>query len=77
MALVFTQPVTEMSTRSRKRIFLGSRAQPARKTGHHSHLENVGASMSHNPIGLPLIKHYATKTYWGLEYSSKFTLPRH
>jgi hypothetical protein len=32
MAQGFTQPLTEMSTRSRKIIFLGSRALPVRRT---------------------------------------------
>jgi hypothetical protein len=31
MALVFSQPLTELSTRTRRKIFLGSRARPVRK----------------------------------------------
>jgi hypothetical protein len=34
VALEFTQPLTEMSTRSRK-MFQGSRARPARKADSH------------------------------------------
>jgi hypothetical protein len=32
MALGFTRPLTEMSTISRKIMFLGSRARPVRRT---------------------------------------------
>jgi hypothetical protein len=54
MALGSTQPLTEMSTR----IFLGGKGRPARGAGNLTAicepicLENVGASTSHNPMGL-------------------------
>jgi hypothetical protein len=53
MALGSTQPLTEMSTRN----LPGGKGRPARKAQPHRHLwadclENVGASTSHNPVGL-------------------------
>jgi hypothetical protein len=47
---VFTLPLTEMSTRSRKIMFMGSRELPVRKVD--DFLVNVGSVTSHNPIGL-------------------------
>jgi hypothetical protein len=49
-----TQPLTEISTRSRKINFLGSRARPVRRTDNLAAicLDNVGSSTSHNPTGL-------------------------
>jgi hypothetical protein len=35
LSLGFTQPLTEMSTRSRKIVFLGGRAWPVGKTDNH------------------------------------------
>jgi hypothetical protein len=51
MALGSTQPLTEMSTRN----LPGGKKRPARKAENLAAicLENVGASTSHNPIGLP------------------------
>jgi hypothetical protein len=52
------QPLTEMGTRSRKIMLLGSRARTARRADKNSRhlwvycLETVRASTSHNPIGL-------------------------
>jgi hypothetical protein len=46
MTLGSTQPLTEMSTRNRKIIFLGSRARPV---GMADNI--VGSLTSHNPIG--------------------------
>jgi hypothetical protein len=53
MALGSTQPLTEMSTRN----FPGSKRLPARNADKLRYLcadclENVGASTSHNPMGL-------------------------
>jgi hypothetical protein len=52
MALVSTQPLTEMSTKN----LPGGKRRPARKADLTAIwadcLENVGASMSHNPMGL-------------------------
>jgi hypothetical protein len=50
MALGSTQPLTEMSNRN----LPGGKGRPGRKTDKLSAdgLENVGASPSHNPIGL-------------------------
>jgi hypothetical protein len=54
MALGLTQPLTEMSTRN----IPGGKGQPARRGWQpHRHLwpnflVNVGASTSHNPVGL-------------------------
>jgi hypothetical protein len=53
MALVWTQPLTEMSTRN----LPGGKGRPARKADKFTALceltlENVGASTSHNPMGL-------------------------
>jgi hypothetical protein len=51
LALVFTQPLKQISTRSRKIMFLGSIVQPV----HHlwgDCVDNVRSSTSHNPIGL-------------------------
>jgi hypothetical protein len=53
MALGSTQPLTEVSTRD----FCGGKEQPARKADNLTAtsadcLENVGASTSHNPMGL-------------------------
>jgi hypothetical protein len=53
MALGSTQPLTEMSTRN----LPGGKGRPASKADKlHRHLwadclENVGASMSHKPVG--------------------------
>jgi hypothetical protein len=54
MTLGSTQPLTEMSTRN----LLGGRGWPARKADNFTatceliFLENMGASTSHNPMGL-------------------------
>jgi hypothetical protein len=52
MALGLTQPLTEMSTRN----LFGRKGRPASKADNRhmraDFLENVGASMSHNPMGL-------------------------
>jgi hypothetical protein len=54
MALGSTQPITELSTRN----LPGSKGWPARKADNPTAiceptcLENVGASISHNPMGL-------------------------
>jgi hypothetical protein len=54
MALGSTQPLTEMSTRN----IPGSKGRPAREADNLLRdlcadcLENVGASTSHNPMGL-------------------------
>jgi hypothetical protein len=54
MALGSTQPLTEMSTRNHS----GDKGRPTRKADNLTAvcepicLENVGASMSHNPMGL-------------------------
>jgi hypothetical protein len=49
MALGSAQPLTEMSTRN----LPGGKGWPARKADLTADcLENVGASTSHNPIGL-------------------------
>jgi hypothetical protein len=54
MALGSTQPLTEMSTIN----LPGSKERPVRKADNLTAicepicLENVGASMSHNPVGL-------------------------
>jgi hypothetical protein len=53
MDLELTQPLTEMSTRN----LPGGKGLPVRKAGNlvaicEPCLEHVGASMSHNPVGL-------------------------
>jgi hypothetical protein len=59
MALGSTQPLTEMSTRN----LPGSKGQPAYKADILTAIcelmcrENVGASMSHNPMGLHILLH--------------------
>jgi hypothetical protein len=52
MTLRSTQTLKEMSTRNHP----GGKGRPARKADHRhllaDFLENMGASMSHNPVGL-------------------------
>jgi hypothetical protein len=54
MSLGLAQLMTEISTRSKKIIFLGSRARPVRRADSFSAvcLDNVGSLTSHNHIGL-------------------------
>jgi hypothetical protein len=50
-----TWPLTEMSTRSRKIMLVGSRARPVRKADSYQWancLDNVGSSTSHNLISV-------------------------
>jgi hypothetical protein len=56
-ALWFTLSLTEMSTRNRKLIMLGSKVRPVRRADNLAAmstdcLDNVGSLTSHNPIGL-------------------------
>jgi hypothetical protein len=53
-ALGFAQPLRGMSTRSRKIMFLGSRAWPVHRADNLAAdcLDNVGSLTSHNPTGL-------------------------
>jgi hypothetical protein len=53
MALGPTQPLTEMSTKN----LLRGKGRPARKAELTDCLENVGASTSHNPVGLHGLLH--------------------
>jgi hypothetical protein len=49
MTLGSTQPLTEMSTRN----LPGGKGRPARRAGNLTAIsEKMGASMSHNPMGL-------------------------
>jgi hypothetical protein len=52
MALGSTQPLTEMSTRN---LPGGGQRRPARKADNRLSIENVGASTSHNPMGLHVL----------------------
>jgi hypothetical protein len=58
LGLGFTQLLKEMSTRSRRKMFLGSRARPVRRADNLTAmcepncLDNVGPLTSHNPIDL-------------------------
>jgi hypothetical protein len=49
----FTQPLTEMSTRSRKILFLRSKPRPVRRANNHADcVDKVRSLTSHNPIDL-------------------------
>jgi hypothetical protein len=71
MALESTQPLTEMSTRN----LPGGKGPPEHKVDPHRHLwanfvENVGASTSHNAMGL-----HALLQGWILQRRDRFWEP--
>jgi hypothetical protein len=72
MALVSTQPLTEISTRN----LLGGKGRPARRADNLTAIcepivyKNVGASTSHNPVGFTAGYLYLTNKYTNPHYRS-------
>jgi hypothetical protein len=59
--LEFTQPVTEMSTRGRKIMFLGSRARPVHKAYKLSFIEDVERWIVCTPLSVNVFVTLATQ----------------